>query len=96
VCADSLGVLHSAHTIMLRTARKSKVAFLLALVFRPHIHTVSPITRGSTAILVRIERAIHSFLVECPSADSASIHVGRPLVPGSGRGANPWQARHRR
>src|SRR5256885_3601902 len=48
-------------------AREPKVAFLFALVFRPHIRAVSPVTRGSPAILVRIERAIHSFLIECPS-----------------------------
>src|SRR5213595_2588027 len=77
-------------------AREPKVAFLFALVFRPHIRAVSPVTRGSPAILVRIERAIHSFLIECPSADSTSIHIGRPLMSGSGRDANPWQARHRR
>src|SRR5437762_12799607 len=75
-------------------ARKPKVAFLFGLVFRPHIRAVSPVTRGSPAILVRIQRAIHSSLIECPSADSTSIHIVRPLISGSCRYAYPWPATH--
>src|SRR6202022_1889487 len=53
-----------------------------------------PVTRNSLTVLVRIEGAIHAFLVECLSANRASIDVGWPLMSGSGC-AHAWNARHR-
>jgi len=67
----------------------------LALILRAYVHAMPPVTRRSLTVLVRIEGAIHAFLVECLSANRASIKIGWPLMSGSDCTPDAWHARHR-
>ena len=67
----------------------------LALILRAYVHAIPPVTRSSLTVLVRIEGAIHAFLVECLSANRASIDVDWPLTSGSGCTPHAWHVRHR-
>ena len=77
------------------SSQRRTITRFLALILRAYVHAIPPVTRSSVTVLVRIEGAIHAFLVECLSANRASIDVGWPLMSGSGCTPHAWHALHR-
>jgi hypothetical protein len=77
-------VIHSSTPIVRVHAQKvATLNAIIVLVFRSHIRAIPPVTLRSATILVRIKGTIHPSLIECPSTNCASIHVGRSLMSGS-------------
>jgi len=77
------------------SSQRRTITRFLALILRAYVHAIPPVTRRSLTVLVRIEGEIHVFLVECLSANRASIDVGWPLMSGFGCTPHAWRARHR-
>ena len=84
----------NGHELHVRQFRCRQVR-ISPLISCAHKRAKPPVTWGAVAILVSIERGIHSLLIERPSANRASVNVGWPQLPGSRCAAHGRHARHR-